>query len=106
MRWKLIVITTLVISLISAGLQITLLRLLFGCSFYLNCTAAAGQTSKFDLLSILTLVLSFMAAFFVYRHTARRRKLQAVMTFIFSILLTITFYFLYMVYTLRTIKVY
>lgn len=45
--------------------------------------------SDWRLLGSLTIpvVVAIFAGFFVYRHTARKRKTQAVMTLLFSLLL-------------------
>lgn len=39
-------------------------------------------------LLFILLVVTTLASIFVYRHTAQRRKLQAVLTALFSIILT------------------
>lgn len=107
MRWKLILITSSAISLISFGLQLLLLRFVFGCPLYFFvCGQAPNQFSKADFVAFLTLTLPAIASFSVYRHTARRRKTQAFLTFIFSILLTTILYFIYSIVVLRSIAVY
>lgn len=81
MRWKLLAIASLAAAVVGAGLFVALASLL----------------SAYDLrppfwLGAATLVLPLAsityAAIFVYRHTARRRKLQAALTAALSILLT------------------
>lgn len=103
MRWKLILITSIATSLISLGLQILIMYLILGCPLYLVCGNMSGQISKYDLPALLILILPAVAAFFVYRHTARRRKLQGLLTFIFSVFTTLAFYLVYLIFILRTI---
>ncbi len=50
------------------------------------------------VLPVLTVLL---ATIFVYRHTARRRKLQAALTTLVALLLTIALFVLASIYTSR-----
>ncbi len=72
MRWKLLLIASLLAAIIGGGL--TLLVLFFspdGIHF-----AEPG----FVLAALLTATAITYASIFVYRHTARRRALQATLT--------------------------
>ncbi|HVG29815.1 MAG TPA: hypothetical protein VM864_08970 [Pyrinomonadaceae bacterium] len=84
MRWKLLVITSLAATAAGAGLCALLVHLL---------SASTVRPAAADPLAAATLILPAAAiayaAVFVYRHTARRRKLQAVLTAVFSLVLTV-----------------
>ncbi len=43
-----------------------------------------------------------LSTIFVYRHTARRRKLQAILTAVLALLLTISFFIIASIVTSRT----
>ena len=83
MRWKLLIITSIVAALLSAGAIRTLVYLTEGEQRPLSAQPglAAG------ILAVL-LLFSTLATIFIYRHTARRRKLQAALTALLSIILT------------------
>jgi ABC-type glycerol-3-phosphate transport system permease component len=82
MRWKLLILTCL-------------LGAFVGGAWCLLTIVAFGQLGIFSnpliaLSSLLIpLLLSAFAAFFVYRHTARRRKTQALITMVLTLLLTL-----------------
>ncbi|MCA1557093.1 MAG: hypothetical protein LC731_00975 [Acidobacteria bacterium] len=85
MRWKLLIITSLVAALVGAG---GTLSLAFGLT---GSTRRPAALDTYVLLILLVPIASvFFAAFFVYRHTARWRKVQALSTALLSILLTLT----------------
>jgi hypothetical protein len=77
------VIASLVSSLLSTGSVI-----FFGLPLILhrqiNTNLYAGLTIT------LPLVFTAAASIFVYRHTSRRRKLQAILTILFAAFLTLT----------------
>jgi hypothetical protein len=79
----LLVITSLAAAIAGAGLCEAL-------SYLLLASAVSERT--FNLLNLATLIPPIAsityATIFVYRHTARRRKLQAALTALFSLLLT------------------
>lgn len=85
MRWKLLIITSLLAALVGAGATLGLA---------LGLTGSTRRPATFDLYVLLTLMAPaaaiFFASFFVYRHTARWRKAQALSTAMLSILLTLT----------------
>lgn len=84
MRLKLVIIASLLAAFVGAGATITLVLTLF---------SSLRQLSRPDFAVFATLLLpaitSLIAAYFVYRHTAKRRKLQALLTAVLSILLSL-----------------
>jgi len=87
MRWRLLVITSLAAAVVACGLWSTLAIALYG---------SAGELARHDwfLLASAALPLVFVvyAGVFAYRHTARRRKTQAMITAVLALFLTIGFY--------------
>ncbi|HEY9285726.1 MAG TPA: hypothetical protein VIP46_19910 [Pyrinomonadaceae bacterium] len=84
MRWKLLVIASLLAALVGA------------CVFFVALPSLTSVPMRETLLDILTSPLSPLlyaappaaaAAVFVYRHTPRRRKLQAAVTVLLSLCL-------------------
>lgn len=87
MRWKLIILTAFLGAFFAGG------------AWCLLTIVGSGQFGTFvghpliALSSLLIpLLLSIFAAFFVYRHTARRRKTQALITMVLTLLLTLGVY--------------
>ncbi|HEX8748383.1 MAG TPA: hypothetical protein VF717_14500 [Pyrinomonadaceae bacterium] len=85
MRWKLLIITSLVAAVVGAGGSLGLA---------LGLTGSTKRPATLDIYVILMLLVPvaavFFASFFVYRHTARWRKAQAFSTALLSIFLTLT----------------
>lgn len=84
MRLKLVFVSSLIAALAGAGSAIAIILSAF--SSLKPITAPGLLVFSTYLLPLLTTLL---ASIFVYRHTARRRKLQAVLTAIIALLLTI-----------------
>jgi len=84
MRLKLVLISSLVAAIAGAGSAIAIIVSVFS-SLHPIATPGALVVSTY-LLPILTTLL---ASIFVYRHTARRRKLQAILTATIATILTI-----------------
>ena len=86
MRLKLVLAASVLAAIVGAGICIALVLGVF----------SVKALSNPGLLVISTLVLPVatiaFASIFVYRHTARRRKLQAMLTAIIAILLTLAFF--------------
>jgi phosphoglycerol transferase MdoB-like AlkP superfamily enzyme len=83
-RWKLLIITSLAAALLSAGGMYVLT--------YLSETYPAAPNALPPLspsLVVISLAVTTLASVFVYRHTARRRKLQATLTALLSLVLTV-----------------
>ncbi len=88
MRWKLLFMTSVVGSLVAGGLWSALAAALFG---------PAAVVVRRDWLLPVSLVvplgIAIFAGYFVYRHTARRRKTQALITIFVSLTLTALVHF-------------
>ena len=84
MRLKLVLVSSLVAALVGAGSAIAIIVSAFA-SLRPITTPGLLVVSTY-LLPVLTI---FLASIFVYRHTARRRKLQAILTAAMALLLTI-----------------
>jgi hypothetical protein len=79
MRWKLILIAAMITAIVGAGLPFMVYRLL-----------GFTQNIKPSILLIgllVPLLTIFASSLFVYRHTARRRSLQAMATALLSCIL-------------------
>jgi cytochrome bd-type quinol oxidase subunit 2 len=87
MRLKLVIIASLVAAILGAGLAILLV--LFISSSVEPMLNPGLLAFTIYLLPVLTTLL---ASIFVYRHTARRRKLQAALTAIISLLLSLALF--------------
>ena len=88
MRWKLLVITSVVGSLVAGGLWSALAAALFG---------PAAVVGRRDWLLPVSLIvpagIAIFAGYFVYRHTASRRKSQALITILVALILTALVHF-------------
>ena len=84
MRWKLLLVASLLAAIIGAGAMLGIVLILHG---------SVSRPLTLDLTTAATLSISIVAitaaGIFVYRHTARRRLLQAVLTTLFAALLTL-----------------
>src|SRR5882762_7874721 len=83
MRWKLFIPTSVVASLVAGALWSAMVAVLFG-----PAAVVARRDWLLPLSLIVPLGIAVWAGYFVYRHTARRRKTQAVITVIAALLLT------------------
>ena len=87
MRWKLLVLVSFVAALLALGLWSAFTIAVFG---------SARALARNDWLLLFSLVIPLgvtaFAGVFVYRHTAKRRKLQAVLTAILMAVLTFATY--------------
>ena len=84
MRPKLVVGVSLLASLVGAG---SCIGIVFGVFSSFNPAAKLGWLVILSFL--LPLATIIFATIFVYRHTARRRKLQAFMTAVLATFLTL-----------------
>ena len=87
MRWRLVVITSFAAAVVACVLWITLAIVLFG-----SAKELASHDSVLWASAVLPLALIVYAGVFAYRHTARRRKTQALFTAVLALLLTIGLY--------------
>jgi hypothetical protein len=84
LRWKLLIITSLLATIAGAGLYSAIIYLIFVSS------DLPGKTMFLAVAALLLPVAAITyATIFVYRHTARRRKLQAVLTALLSLFLIV-----------------
>ena len=95
MRLKLVVFASLLAAVVGAGSCIALVLGVF----------SRPALSSPGLLVLSTLILPLatiiIASIFVYRHTARRRRLQAFLTLVLATLLTISIFVLTSILTTR-----
>src|SRR6185503_3824867 len=86
MRLKLVIIASVLAAVVGSGASIALV---------LGVLSVKSLSSP-GLLALLTLLFPIaaivFASIFVYRHTARRRKLQAFLTALLATLLTLAFF--------------
>ncbi|HYH86657.1 MAG TPA: hypothetical protein VEX60_14485 [Pyrinomonadaceae bacterium] len=85
MRWKLLIIASLLAAVVGAGVCFAAAHLLLDPA---RAQASPGWIAAATLL--VPLAATTYAAIFVYRHTARRRALQAAATVLFALTLTLT----------------
>jgi uncharacterized membrane protein len=97
MRLKLVFISSVVAATFGTGCAIAIILSVFSS---LEPIRAPGLL----VLAIFLLPAGsvLLASIFVYRHTARRRKLQAALTVIVSLVLTIAFFVTGSIMTSRT----
>ncbi len=83
MRLKLLIIASLLAAIVGSGASIAIVLGILGSPRSLTAPT---------LLALSTLILPIAAivwaSIFVYRHTARRRKTQAILTALLSLILT------------------
>ena len=95
MRLKLVIAASLLAAIVGAGSCIALVLGVF----------AKNGLSNPGLLVISTLLLPIVtitfASIFVYRHTARRRRLQAILTALLAILITLALFIAASIFTAR-----
>jgi hypothetical protein len=96
MRLKLVLISSLVAAIVGMGSAVAIILSVFSS---LKPLTAPGLlvVSTYLLPALATL----LASIFVYRHTARRRRLQAALTAIITLLLTISLFVVASVVTNR-----
>lgn len=99
MRLKLVLLASLIAALVGVGLTTAIILLLFSS---LRPVGAPGllvlSTYSIPMLAVL------LAAIFVYRHTARRRRLQAILTVLISLVLTVGIFLVLSFATAPTLK--
>ncbi|HEY4423209.1 MAG TPA: hypothetical protein VGN10_03330 [Pyrinomonadaceae bacterium] len=85
MRLKLVIAASVLAAVVGAGICIALVLGVFSVKTLSNPGLLVTSTL------VLPIATTAFASIFVYRHTARRRKLQASLTAIIAIILTLTF---------------
>lgn len=97
MRLKLVIAASVLAAVVGAGTSVALV---------LGVLAVKSLSSP-GLLATSTLVLPIativFASIFVYRHTAKRRKLQAFLTVVLATLLTLSIFILTATLTSRSV---
>ena len=95
MRLKLVIIASLLAAVVGAGASIALVLGVFAVKSLSSPGLLAASTFLLPIAAIV------FASIFVYRHTARRRKLQAFLTALIATLLTISIFILTSTLTYR-----
>jgi integral membrane sensor domain MASE1 len=85
LRWKLLVLTSISAAVVGAGGVITL-------AYFWDQSTMADTRSNLLLPASLIIIIvpTTIASIFVYRHTARRRKLQTIITAFLTLVLIIS----------------
>src|SRR5258708_157247 len=94
MRWKLLVLVPLIAAIVACGAWSLLIMIVMGPvrpSEPHDWLYLAGSTTHWLVLAsaAVPLAMAGFAGFFIYRHTSRRRKTQAVLTVLLALLLSI-----------------
>lgn len=97
MRLKLVFISALIAAIVGAGGAVAIILSVFSS---LSPLLKPGVVVFSTFL--LPVVATLIAAIFVYRHTARRRRLQAALTTIISLLLILAVFLLASIVTSRS----
>jgi cytochrome bd-type quinol oxidase subunit 2 len=87
MRWKLLVFVSIIAALLALTLWAAFAIAIFG-------SARAMARNDWSLASSLLIpfAVAAVSAVFAYRHTSRRRKTQAILTFVLAWLFSASFY--------------
>jgi hypothetical protein len=92
MRLKLVLIASVLAAIIGAGSGIVIIYFTIGPHF-MDPRFLRRAPGSFDLVTLLLpLLVALSASLFVYRHTHRRRKLQAALTVVFAMALSFAIY--------------
>jgi hypothetical protein len=84
MRLKLVLIASLLAAVVGAGGSIAVIL-----GFFASLRPLTSPSLLVSITLLLPLTTCLLASIFVYRHTARRRKLQAFLTALLSIILSL-----------------
>jgi purine-cytosine permease-like protein len=96
MRLKLVLIASLLAAIVGAGTSVAIVFAVFSS---MRPLAKPGWLVLGTFL--LPLATCLLASIFVYRHTARRRKLQAFLTALLSLLLSLAGFIVASIVTAR-----
>ena len=90
MRLKLVMIASLLAAVAGAGASVLIVAATWG-SFYrvLRPSYLLQKPSFYFALFAPTLLAALLASLFVYRHTARKRKLQGALTLVLVLFLSL-----------------
>jgi len=94
MRWKLLVLVSVVAAIVACGAWSLLIMIIMGPVRPLQpheWLYLAATTTHWLLLASTAapLTMAGFAGFFIYRHTSRRRKTQAVLAVLLTLLLSV-----------------
>jgi hypothetical protein len=87
MRWKLLIITSITAALVAFCLWELLIHFIFG-----PVRPVQSRNGLLFASALIPLVFAAFAGFFVYRHTSRRRKTQAAITMLLTLIVGIGAY--------------
>lgn len=90
MRLKLVLIVSLLAAVVGAGVPVLIIIATLGSFVSIHDPQFSHNSHGWLALLLLVppLVAALLASIFVYRHTARRRKLQAALALVLALLLT------------------
>ena len=101
MRLKLVLLAALLAAVVGSGASITIILTVF---------SSFRTLAKPGLLVLTTFLLPVaavsLASIFVYRHTAKRRKLQAFLTAILATVLTLALFIVTSIFSSRAEKIH
>jgi glucan phosphoethanolaminetransferase (alkaline phosphatase superfamily) len=90
MRLKLVLIASLLAAIIGAGSSIAIVYWTIGPAGFIDPQFSRRSHGGMEIVMLMPpVLLALLACFFVYRHTARRRKLQAALTVILTLALSL-----------------
>lgn len=90
MRLKLVLIASLLAAIIGAGSSIAIVYWTIGTAAFIDPQFSRRSHGWLEVVMLLPpILLALLASFFVYRHTARRRRLQAALTVILTLVLSL-----------------
>ena len=90
MRLKLLIVSSLLAGLIGSGLSIVIITATIGSFGRATLDPRfRAHTWTWFIQLVPTFVAAIAAGIFVYRHTARRRRLQGTLTVILGLLLSV-----------------
>jgi len=84
MRWKVLILASLIAAIAGVLLAFAVILAIYG-----SLRDLATHNLLFRLTLMIPLVMVAFAGFFVYRHTARRRKLQTTLAVLLTFFLTL-----------------
>jgi len=100
MRWKLLITTSVAAALVGFSVW---------CGLAIGVFGSARALARNDGLLLASIMIPLTVAgaggFFAYRHTARRRKLQALITILLAIFLTIVVYLAASIFAVDTLYI-
>ena len=88
MRWKLLLLTSLAAAAVAFCLWSILAIGLFG-----SARIMAQSDRRLLFSAVIPISIAVVSSVFVYRHSAKRRKLQAVISALLTLIFAVDFYF-------------